>query len=199
MVLFQEQQNPGNHKIETFKHYIYKLEDYIFNMVTLREQYPLESIKPLKKTIGFAFLIIIVATFISIFVYMSSLSESNVNKTFSPGLILILVIFFAVLIIILKYVYEVIYMKNYFYDDTGDNLIIKKGVFSINEITLPYTRIQDVYVDQDILDRIFGLYDVHVSSATNISGVLSHIDGLNSANSNAVRDLILKKIKEYGR
>ncbi len=168
-------------------------------MTTLREQYPLESIKPLKKTIGFAFIIIIIVVAFSIFFYITTLSESNNLSNFSPGLIFLLAILLMVLLIVLKYIYEVIYMKNYFYDNTGDNLVIRKGVFSINEITLPFTRIQDVYVDQDILDRIFGLYDVHVSSATNISGVLSHIDGLNSANSNAVRDLILKKIKEYGR
>lgn len=85
-------------------------------------------------------------------------------------------------------------MKYYFYELTGKNLTIKKGVFSRNEITLPINRLQDVYVDQDILDRIFGLYDVHVSSATIISGNLSHIDGLNKENSEAIKKLILSGI-----
>ena len=80
------------------------------------------------------------------------------------------------------------------YAIVGKNLIIKKGIFSRNEITLPINRLQDVYVDQDILDRIFGLYDVHVSSATVISGNLSHIDGLNKENSDAVKNLILSGI-----
>jgi membrane protein YdbS with pleckstrin-like domain len=54
--------------------------------------------------------------------------------------------------------------------------------------------LQDVYVDQDILDRIFSLYDVHVSSATIISGNLSHIDGLNKENAQAIKNLILSGI-----
>jgi len=85
-------------------------------------------------------------------------------------------------------------MKYYFYDLVGKNLIIKKGVFSRNEITLPINRLQDVYVDQDILDRILGLYDVHVSSATIISGNLSHIDGLNKENAQVIKNLILSGI-----
>ena len=170
-------------------------------MVSLREQYPLEGIKPLKKTLGFTFLIIIIMLFATIFIVSMSSSGEVFGPNFkiSPMLIIVLAISLAVLLIILKYVYEVIYLKNYFYDNTKETLIIKKGVFSINEITLPFTRIQDVYVDQDILDRIFGLYDVHVSSATSISGLLSHIDGLNKENSDKVRDLILGKIKEYGK
>jgi len=166
-------------------------------MSTLREQYPLENIKPLKKTIGFSIIIIIVVIFASVFIIAMLSSEQNIK--ISVGLVLILAVLLIILSIILKYIYEVIYLKNYFYDNTPESLIIKKGVFSINEITLPFNRIQDVYVDQDILDRIFGLYDVHVSSATSISAVLSHIDGLNKNNSDTIRDLILKKIKEHGK
>lgn len=76
----------------------------------------------------------------------------------------------------------------------GKTLVIAKGVFSRNEVTLPMNRIQDVYVDQDILDRIFGLYDVHVSSATAASGFLSHIDGVNKANSEALKELLLDAV-----
>ena len=135
-------------------------------MVTLREKYPLESRKPLKKTIAGIRKFIFIIIFIGIFL----------------------------LFIILKYIYEVFYMKYYFYDLVGKNLIIKKGVFSRNEITLPINRLQDVYVDQDILDRILGLYDVHVSSATIISGNLSHIDGLNKENAQVIKNLILSGI-----
>jgi putative membrane protein len=163
-------------------------------MVTLREKYPLESRKPLKKTIAGIWKFIFIIIFIGIF------SEGgNIFPSFSLWTIIYIFIGIFILFIILKYIYEVFYMKYYFYDLVGKNLIIKKGVFSRNEITLPINRLQDVYVDQDILDRILGLYDVHVSSATIISGNLSHIDGLNKENSQAVKNLILSGIhKESG-
>ena len=113
----------------------------------------------------------------------------------SVAVIIILgVIVLFVLIVVLTYVYEIYYLKNYFYDANKDVLLIRKGVLSRNEITLPFNRIQDVYVDQDILDRMFGLYDVHVSSATSASSFLSHIDGVNKANSEALKEILLTRL-----
>ncbi|MEM3113085.1 MAG: PH domain-containing protein [Candidatus Pacearchaeota archaeon] len=167
-------------------------------MATWRELYPLEAIKPLKKTIGSLFIYAIVLLFLYIFSLSwsgSSTSSSGIAGIFnwiSP--LWFIVIFF--IITILTYIYQVFYMKYYFYDMQGKSLVIAKGVFSRNEITLPINRIQDVYVDQDILDRIFGLYDVHVSSATTASGALSHIDGVNKGNSEKLKGLLLQAIHQ---
>jgi putative membrane protein len=164
-------------------------------MVTLREKYPLEKSKPIKKTIagmgGLIFLIFFIALF-----GFSALNNSLLKSNGGEKTILMWygLIGFFVLFLVFKYIYEVFYLKYYFYDLVGKNIIIKKGVFSRNEITLPINRLQDVYVDQDILDRIFGLYDVHVSSATIISGNLSHIDGLNKENSEAMKNILLSGI-----
>lgn len=164
--------------------------------MTLVDKYPLEKSKPLKKTIsklfGLIFIFIFFGVFFSVFIGVASLaSGSGVNF----GIYVFLgFMFLFVLVVILTYIYEVYYLKNYFYDSNAHVLLIKKGVFSKNEITLPFNRIQDVYVDQDILDRIFGLYDVHVSSATSASAFLSHIDGVNKANSEALKELLLKHI-----
>ncbi|MBS3107797.1 PH domain-containing protein [Candidatus Woesearchaeota archaeon] len=171
-------------------------------MGTLREGYPLQKTKPLKKTIvsvgGFTFgSIILVLIGIPLILNLISKnidSGKNIFSSFNLWLIIPILISLIILLIILKYIYEVVYIKYYFYDLVGKSLIIKKGVFSRSEITLPLNRIQDVYVDQDILDRIFGLYDVHVSSATTISGSLSHIDGLDKVGSEAIKKLILSGI-----
>lgn len=163
-------------------------------MATLRERYPLESRKPLKKTISGIVPFLFVMLFLGIF----SFSFLNAGKADLSGLgvgtIVSISVGILVVFLILKYIYEMFYLKYYSYDLAGKNLMIKKGVFSRNEITLPINRLQDVYVDQDILDRIMGLYDVHVSSATIISGNLSHIDGLDKKNSEEVKNLILSHI-----
>ena len=164
-------------------------------MVTLRDKYPLESTKPLKKTIAGIFSYLFVLFFIGIFFSPYFFSEEDTGfPVWRFGTIIYILIGTAVLLMIVKYIYEVFYMKYYFYNLVGKTIIVKKGVFSRNEITLPINRLQDVYVDQDILDRIFGLYDVHVSSATIISGNLSHIDGLNKEKSEAIKKLILSGI-----
>jgi membrane protein YdbS with pleckstrin-like domain len=51
-----------------------------------------------------------------------------------------------------------------------------------------------VYVDQDVLDRIMGLYDVHIASATASSGIEAHIDGVEHAGAEGLKKIILDKI-----
>jgi putative membrane protein len=92
------------------------------------------------------------------------------------------------------YWYQRWYIATYHYDLTDQFLIIKKGVIASTEISIPYSKINDVFVEQDILDRILGLYDVHVSSATNISGQTAHIDGVDKHVAMGLRSEILKRI-----
>ena len=110
------------------------------------------------------------------------------------GLKLILLGLAAVAFIALtgfSYWYETQYYEKYFYDFKADFLVIKKGVFMPTETTLPWNKIQDVYIDQDILDRVFGIWDLHVSTATIMSGYHAHIDGVARQDGEAMREIIL--------
>lgn len=98
--------------------------------------------------------------------------------------------------ILLNYLYQRWYFAVYFYDLTPDFIRIRKGPITPREITIPYERIQDVYVDQDLLDRIFGLYDVHLSTATISSGMEAHIDGVEKQAAEGLRTIILETIKQ---
>ncbi len=91
--------------------------------------------------------------------------------------------------------YQICYIKKYFYNITDKFLIIRKGVFAPKEITVPLNRIQDIYVDQDIMDRLLNIYDVHISTATKTSGLRAHIDGVDRKNAEALREYILSKIQ----
>lgn len=94
------------------------------------------------------------------------------------------------------YQFQIWYFQVYFYDLTDDFIIIRKRVITPREITIPYERVQDIYVDQDLFDRIFGLYDVHLSSATISSGMEAHIDGVEKTAADGLRKIILEKVTE---
>lgn len=161
-------------------------------MVSLREKYPLEKRKAIKKTISFLPILLFIIFIVFIFfptIFSEYFNFSNIYN----------IILASIFLTILYYIYQIFYIKYYFYDLVDRNLIIRKGVFSRNEITLPIDRIQDVYVDQDILDRIFRLYDVHVSSATYTSHNLCHIDGVSKESAQAIKNLLLSKINKKGR
>ncbi len=91
--------------------------------------------------------------------------------------------------------YQYLYFKTYYYNLKSDVIVIRKGVFRPDEISIPYNRIQDVFVDRDFFDIVFGLYDVHISSATAVSGLEAHIDGVANPNALKIKDMILDNMK----
>lgn len=124
-----------------------------------------------------------------------------VSKVVDPSMpyeIVMGVLYGLVLFVIMQtiyYWYVHFYIKTYFYDSDKDFITIKKGVFTPTEIHIQYQKIQDVYVDQDLLDRIFGLYDVHVSSATYTSGIEAHIDGLDKVAAEGLKQFLLDIVR----
>ena len=164
-------------------------------MSPTRQQFPLSPKKVIKKTlvgtIGFFFLYVFLAGLLAIMTLSAN--------TGSAGFVSIILFVFLILLstsVALNYLYQQWYFNVYFYDLGGDYIVIRKGPITPREITIPYERIQDVYVDQDIVDRLFGLYDVHLSSATITSGMEAHIDGVEKPAADGLRAALLKTVSE---
>lgn len=157
-----------------------------------REQFPLSYRKILKKTVARTLLWVFILLAIWGFLGFAVSSNSESNAAFAGISIIFFVLIFA--IVMMVYLYQRWYFAVYFYDLTDDYVVIKKGPITPREITIPYERIQDVYVDQDLLDRIFGIYDVYISSATISSGMAAHIDGVEKAAADGLRAQILQTV-----
>ena len=162
-------------------------------MTAAREQYPLSSKKVTKKTIigTFGFLVWLLMVYAITWVALIFGTGEFAFPLTTLGFVAVVPI-----IIVLDYLYQRWYFAAYFYDLNPDYLVIRKGTITSQEITVPYERFQDVYVDQDILDRIFGLYDVHIASASISSGIEAHIDGLGTQAAEQLRMLLLQKVRE---
>ena len=155
--------------------------------MTTVEEHPLEKRKIIKKTISYTFVLYV---FFLIGPLWANIFFWNLYQI---PLIILDALF--ILFPLIEWLYQREYYKRYFYDIRKDFLFIKKGVIAPTETILPYDKLQDVYVDQDVFDRIFNLYDVHVSTATLMSGIQAHIDGVSKENSQLFREMILKDIK----
>ncbi len=116
-------------------------------------------------------------------------------RSFIGGTMLMLIVVFSLMMVGIYALYVHVYIKRYYYNCDDQFITIKKGVFAPVEIHVQYQKIQDVYVDQDILDRIMGLYDVHIASATAISGIEAHIDGVDEAVAERIKNCLLGKLK----
>lgn len=160
-----------------------------------RDQFPLSTKKILKKTLAssVSFFILLFIVWIFLFYVLHSLQNQFMWTTTSLTAAFLALL---VIVVLVNYLYQRWYFAVYFYDLTPDFIQIRKGPITPREITLPYERIQDVYVDQDLLDRILGLYDVHISSATASSGMSAHIDGVEKDAAQGLRGLLLSTVKE---
>lgn len=162
----------------------------------LKTQFPLSPRKFWKKMIEKAFTIGLVAVSVFALVWVGHLAAIDTAGDTSPVLVSFISALIAFLIPAGIYgLYVHFYIRMYYYSDDNEFLTIKKGVFAPTEIHVQYMKIQDVYVDQDILDRIMGLYDVHISSATYTSGIEAHIDGVEKKEADGLKHLLLGKIK----
>ena len=177
-----------------------------------QKKYPLSPRKFWKKMIAallrflLPIIVVIVALTVSLSaIYFSTPDAYNPNVSSANDAVYTAVGFFilgAAFLLVILVVFFVIYglyikayIKRYYYD-CGDQLVtIQKKVFTPTEIHVLYQKIQDVYVDQDILDRIMGLYDVHIASATVTSGIEAHIDGVDQKNAEAIKEFLLNKIQ----
>lgn len=163
-------------------------------MSKTREKYPLSKKKIIKKTISgmiaWTFLLVIAYLVLTVVIWVASGDLSLIGLT-TLG-------FFSLIIIIsgIEFLYQRWYFAVYYYDLAPDYIVIKKGPITPREITIPYERVQDIYVDQDILDRIFGLYDVHLSSATISSGMEAHIDGVEKAAADGLKGVLLNTVRQ---
>lgn len=179
-------------------------------MSKTREQFPLSTKKVLKKTLAslliwFIILVIFCAIFLIFIipfsnqffnVYRFKYGTSYINPSSFINIAIFISMALFLLTTVITYLYQKWYYDVYFYDLNSDYIVIKKGPITPREITIPYERIQDIYVDQDLFDRFFGLYDVHLSSATISSGMEAHIDGVEKPAADGLRALLLQTVSE---
>ena len=162
-------------------------------MSKTREKFPLSKKKIMKKTIvgsiGLFFFMGII-----FFCSLSFLAFTQNAAIILIGLVGSMLLFLV--LVVLMYYYQTWYFATYYYEFTDDYVIIRKGPLTPKEITIPYERIQDVYVDQDLFDRMLGLYDVHLSTATFTSGMSAHIDGVETNAADGLRTFLLGKVQE---
>lgn len=126
---------------------------------------------------------------------LSVVYERSLNGTEISFISLAAFLFFVGIMLIAYALYVQAYINRYYYDSNDSFITIKKGVFAPTEIHVQYQKIQDVYVDQDILDRLLGIFDVHIASATYSSGIEAHIDGVSPRTAEELKHVILARIQ----
>ena len=155
------------------------------NAVTsdLRAKFPLIKKSVYNRAIKSTFTIVIIVSLISTIAFL-------LVKNFGTILTLAFIIVFVFFAIIL--VYQHFFFKSYSYSDNNELLMLRRGVFFQKTLLIPYSKIQNIFVDKDMFDAMFGLWDVHVSSAGTTQMQL-HIDGVNTETASRLRNYFLMR------
>ena len=167
---------------------------------------PLSPLKPVKKTIashsgcivGLPLFII----FTGIIFGLGSLNNDpdmgsiirEFHETYSSYIIWLIVGLWLVSLIY-RIIYEYLYYRLYKYNFEEEHAEITKGIIARSTGHIKYERIQNVYVDQDFWDRVFGLFDVHYETAGEKSASYLHVDGLNKTNADKLIEFLNQKSK----
>jgi len=177
--------------------FILKSAGYVFEeeQPALVGEGPLDSSSVIKRTAGsaFSFALLGAIALALIFFFAPKGTSSALYIALALGTVVIAVI------VVLQHVYNNYYLKNYYYNMAKDLLVVRTGVLGRHETVLPIDKIQNVFIDQDLFDRIFGLWDIHTSTAGFRAGMHVHIDGLNSANAAVMRGILLKAVSSKGK
>lgn len=168
----------------------------------LQQQFPLSPKKfwkkMIEKLVAWYVLAIIMVVIDLILIVMTSDTDSKSAIMILWAALVVGMIIMALITVMYAW-YLKVYIRRYYYSGEEHFITIKKGVFAPSEIHVQWQKIQDVYVDQDILDRIMGLYDVHIASATAASSIEAHIDGVEKSAAEGLKNFLLNKVSGAGR
>lgn len=184
------------------------------NSIT-EKTFPIENRWVTKNIVLTSFSTIFIAIMFSIQPYLS-------YKYDQSGVSILWVIIFPVIIIlagIVRIIGFSLQRSNFFYSLEEHNFMCKQGIISKKETHIPYGTIQNIYLKQDIVDRLIGLSNISIENASvgggyvadqqiqnnkyygeplflGVSGNKLSIYGLTTENAEKLKKLIMKKMME---
>ncbi|MBI3620049.1 PH domain-containing protein [Candidatus Roizmanbacteria bacterium] len=182
------------------------------NYIT-ENDYPVESTWILKVPVSFLIVTVFIVIFIALILLPVAFTESGGWLIFL--IVIGMIIFMMVGIGILSMIIASLSKDNFHYSIEDEFVIFHQGIISKQQKNLPYSVIQDVIVNQDIADRMFNLASVTIENASfgggqmyvkgrqagaliGFAGNVAVIPGLTIDHAEALKKILLSKIKQFG-
>ena len=120
---------------------------------------------------------------------MTSFQLEFTRMTFIAELLLIL----AIIIILIKLALDLLDWNYTTYKLTDKRVIIERGFLNKDKISMPYTKIQDMDIQQSILERVFGVGDIIIYGGhENTETILDDVP-----DPKKVEEIILSHVNNY--
>ena len=124
--------------------------------------------------------------------------EQNESKIISSTTLLYLFIIFLFLLFI-TWMWAKLTHRFYRYELREDGLRKESGVILKTYSSIPYSRIQNIDIHRDLLDRILGLSRLYIQTAGNTTPNSSEgkLPGLSSKTAEQLREELIKRVNHF--
>ncbi len=97
------------------------------------------------------------------------------------------------------YLYIRKYLSLYFYDISNDYMTIQKGVFTSHQVHISFDKVVDIYINQDLIDKLFGIYDIHLMASPFSSLEDAHVDGVSKETAEKIKVRLLDRVYKHNQ
>ena len=111
-------------------------------------------------------------------VYISTDDGDPVNTNILWPIVFGIIIGLVVIINVLNYIFSVLYVNNFSYSISEKFIKIHYGILTRTKTTIPFSRIQNVAVYQNVRDRLLNIYTVKIETAGSSAGAQSAQKGV---------------------
>ncbi len=120
------------------------------------------------EAISVSFFINLVALIIGIIINSYTIAKSGLPIPNIWLYILIIILSIFSISLILSIFLSKSYVKNYIYEISEENLIIRSGTFTRKKLIIPLKKIQNLVVFQNVRDRILKIYTIRIETIRSI-------------------------------
>lgn len=100
-----------------------------------------------------------------------------------------------ILLVILQFVYSYLSFLKYQFQIQQKAFIVQKGVIKRSKVEIPFHRIQNINIQQNVLQQIFGVVGFQVETAGESASEVK-IKALDSATAQSLKEALLEEVKE---
>ena len=128
------------------------------------------------------------------------------NPAAIVGALFSYVIIYIVVILVFAEIYARMAYNRWFYEFTGEQLRIEKGIIWKKYSNIPYERVQNVDITRGIIARLCGFSTVNIQTAgfsyaagKGMPQSEGYIPGVSFQEAEQIREFLMKKISKKGR
>lgn len=156
-------------------------------VIDLSQRYPISALIDIRKTAWtFTGAAIAGAAAVTITVVPPDHALSLHDYPFVQALVQVLAVLLSCLWFV-RFTYEFLRRQCLYYGLEDGHFVISQGIILRQRGFFPLSRITDVYLERSLLDLIFGLHTLHISTPTPLSERFARIEGLDEYTARALQ------------